>query len=440
VWAALLLSPNKSQTIFKEKRLIGDGSLSLCATQLNEVKNSMDVIRQILNSNDGRDPELLALKYRKMRASAFTFLRGSCDLFFARIGAIDLPKNAPLVWVCGDLHLENFGSYKGDNRLVYFDVNDFDEAVLAPASWDLVRLLTSICVGTEGIASSTDDIQTLCSSFLKSYCCALANGKAYWVERDTAEGPVRTLLDKLKERTRTDLLNSRTVLNGKKRALLTTTQKALPASPAQRNQVVEFMTYFAQSQPNPNFHQVLDVARRVAGTGSLGLDRFVILVKGKGSPDGNYLLDLKLSTPSSLLPYLTVKQPRWESESHRVVALQRRNQAMPMAFLNAVHMGQGAYVLRGLQPSEDRVTISPTKHSMPALNELLVSMGKIVASMHLRSSGRQGSAIADDLIAWGAKEKWQQKMIQAAFACAQDVRADAGAFNLAYDTGELHHN
>ena len=395
----------------------------------------MDAIRKIIDFNAGRDPERLALKYAKMRANAFAFLRGSCDLFYARLALTNLPKNAPLVWVCGDLHLENFGSYKGDNRLVYFDVNDFDEAALAPASWDLIRLLTSICVGTQGIASSTDDVNALCECFLNTYSSALAAGKAYWVERDTAQGPVRTLLDKLRERTRIDFLNARTEIIGKKRALLLDGRRALPASPVQRKQVVEFMSSFAKCQSTPGFYQVLDVARRVAGTGSLGLDRFAILVKGKGSPDGNYLLDLKLATPSSLQPYLKIKQPRWQSQAHRVVALQQRSQAMPMAFLQAVLIGDNAYVLRGLQPLEDRVTISPGKHSMADMKHVLASMAKIVAWMHLRSSGQQGSAITDDLIAWGQKTKWQQKLITAALSCAEQVRVDSDAFNAAYDGG-----
>ena len=395
----------------------------------------MDTIQKIVDFNAGRDPERLALKYRKMRANAFAFMRGSCDLFYARLAPTNLPKNSPLVWVCGDLHLENFGSYKGDNRLVYFDVNDFDEAALAPASWDLIRLLTSICVGTQGIAASADDTYALCESFLTTYSSALAAGKAYWVERDTAQGPVRTLLDASRERTRLDFLNARTETIGKKRALLLDGKKALPVSPMQRKQVTEFMSSFAKCQSTPGFYQVLDVARRVAGTGSLGLDRFAILVKGKGSPDGNYLLDLKLATPSSLLPYLKIKQPRWQSQAHRVVALQQRSQAMPMAFLQAVLMGDNAYVLRGLQPLEDRVTIAPGKHSMADLKHVLASMGKIVAWMHLRSSGRQGSAIADDLIAWGQKVKWQQKLMTAALGCAEQVRDDSDAFNAAYDEG-----
>jgi uncharacterized protein (DUF2252 family) len=118
-----------------------------------------------------------------------------------------------------------------------------------------------------------------------------------------------------------------------------------------------------------------------------------------------------------------------------VVALQQRSQAVPTAFSQAVLIGDNAYVLRGLQPSEDRVTISPGKQSMAELKQLLASMGRIVAWMHLRSSGRQGSAIADDLIAWGQKAKWQQKMIHTAMTYAEQVRADSEAFNTAFDGG-----
>jgi uncharacterized protein (DUF2252 family) len=53
-----------------------------------------------------------------------------------------------------------------------------------------------------------------------------------------------------------------------------------------------------RTQPNPAFYEVLDVARRIAGTASLGIDRYVILIHGKGSPDRNYLLDLKQALPS----------------------------------------------------------------------------------------------------------------------------------------------
>jgi uncharacterized protein (DUF2252 family) len=140
---------------------------------------TLDPVRQIQDFNAGRDPERLLLKYRAMRASPFGFLRGSCHLFYARLPRGGVFKSAPLVWVCGDLHVENFGSYKGDNRLAYFDVNDFDESALAPASWDLVRFLTSLRVGADSLSVSDANARALCQLFLDAYASALAQGKAY---------------------------------------------------------------------------------------------------------------------------------------------------------------------------------------------------------------------------------------------------------------------
>ena len=78
-------------------------------------------VEAIRRYNQGRDPRRLELKYKAMRGSAFAFLRGSCHLFYAGLPSDALLHKAPAAWISGDLHLENFGAYKGDNRLVYFD-------------------------------------------------------------------------------------------------------------------------------------------------------------------------------------------------------------------------------------------------------------------------------------------------------------------------------
>jgi uncharacterized protein (DUF2252 family) len=401
---------------------------------INKERVIMDAMRQIQAFNDGRDPERLRMKYRRMRGNPFAFMRGSSHLFYDRLAKRGIFKSAPLTWVCGDLHVENFGSYKGDNRLVYFDINDFDEAALAPASWDLVRMLASLRVFADGASLSALEQQSLCNDFLKTYALSLALGKAYWVERETSEGLVRRLLDGLRDRQRPQFLDSRTQMRGRKRILRVDGLYALPASDVQRATVMDFMGDFAQAQDNPSFYKVLDIARRVAGTGSLGVDRYVVLVAGKGSPDGNYLLDLKQSLASSLAANLKIAQPRWPTEAHRVVTLQRRLQAVSMAFLQPVLVGDLAYVLRGLQPSEDRVTLDRST-PMRELSRLVATMGRLVAWAQLRSAGREGSAIADELVDFGRRRKWQDKLLSASTDCAQQVRKDSAAFDAAYDDG-----
>ena len=79
-----------------------------------------------------------------MQANAFAFFRGSAPLFYQVYGRDALLRDSPTAWLCGDAHVENFGSYRGDNTLVYFDANDFDKAVRGPLLWDVARLAVSV--------------------------------------------------------------------------------------------------------------------------------------------------------------------------------------------------------------------------------------------------------------------------------------------------------
>jgi uncharacterized protein (DUF2252 family) len=394
-----------------------------------------DIEKIIASFNAGRDPERLAMKYKAMRGSPFVFLRGTCHLFYERLPRDKMLDDAPPVWICGDLHLENFGSYKADNRLIYFDNNDFDEACLAPALYELVRLLTSVLVGAADLDLSRAQALALCHTAVDAYGAALAFGKARWIEAETSVGMVRDLFDALASRTRAAHLDRRTVLRGKSRMLKVDGKKALPVSDAQRSAVTQFMQRFAAEEPNPEFYRILDVARRIAGTGSLGVDRYVILVEGKGSPDGNFLIDLKEALPSSLAPHLHTPQPNWQSEAQRVVEVQRRNQAVSQAFLHAVDFNQRSYVLRSLQPSEDRVALSDWNGKLPRLEEVVNSMAELSAWAHLRSGGRQKSSIADDLIAFGNRRDWQLPLIGIATRCEAQVQVDWKAYCEAYDRG-----
>lgn len=378
------------------------------------------------------------MKYQAMRVSPFVFLRGTCHLFYERLNKFGSDIDAPMVWCCGDLHLENFGSYKGDNRLVYFDINDFDEAALGPATWELVRLLASIFVGIQEFGISQNGEQTLAQLFLQSYASCLAQGKARCVERETASGIVKQLLEQLRERKRVDLLNSRTKVRRKQRRFLNDGRKTLPVVEEERMRISALLEEFAVRQPNPDFYRVLDVSRRIAGNGSLGVSRYAVLVEGKGSPDQNYLLDLKRAGGSSLGTYFSELQPKWHDEATRVVALERRLQAVPMAFLHALRMGGHSYVLRALQPVEDRLPLAGFHKQPDLINGAMRLMGECVAWAHLRSSGREGSANADELIAFGAKKKWQVRLLEQARQMAEQVKIDWTSYCEAYDSGEVH--
>ena len=384
-----------------------------------------DVAGLIATFNAQRETERVEMKYQALVKDPFSFLRGTCHLFYQDFPVAMRQGHAPLAWICGDLHLENFGSYKGHNGLTYFDINDFGEAALAPANWELARFLVSVLVAGAAQKVRPALATSLCNDFLDAYVGALTKGKAGWLERPLATGAIKELLQRVKSRGRAEFLDERTKLSGNKRKLRLDTGKALAVSAAERDKVRAFMADYAQRQENRGFFKVLDVARRIAGTGSLGLERFVILVRGNGGPQDNVLLDLKVAPESALAPFLPNPQPAWDSEAARVIAIQQRVQAIEPALLEAVRIGQHSYVLQELLPSQDRLALGNWKDNPQALKAAIHSMGEILAWDQLRASGRQGAADAETLIGFGRDANvWRTELIDYAHAYRDQVLTD----------------
>jgi uncharacterized protein (DUF2252 family) len=368
--------------------------------------------------------DTLTQKYLKMRKNAFIFFRGTCHLFYRDLPPDSILNIAPIVWSCGDLHLENFGAYKGDNRQIYFGVDDFDEGVLAPCTWDIARLLTSIFLAVDSLAFKQSDAENLTRLFLDAYTTALIAGRIEEIVEANAKGIVADLLEDLHRRKRSDFLDERTELVDDRRQLKIDNEKVLVISQDRHQRVVQSIKLWAASQVNPDFFEVLDVGFRVAGTGSLGLDRYLILVTGKGSPNNNYLLDFKQQLGSSLQPYLLIDQPQWKNPATRVIKIQQLVQSSPPALLAAIEFDGGSYSLRELQPTQDKITLKAGKISLAQLEKLIDTMAQVTASGHLNSSGKLGATIERDLIAFGNRLDWQKEVLLYTRNYAQQVQRD----------------
>jgi uncharacterized protein (DUF2252 family) len=388
-----------------------------------------NLLQRIQAFNQGRDPERLTLKYQAMRHDAFAFLRGTCHLFYEDFPQETQLNQSPITWICGDLHLENFGTYKADNRLVYFDLNDFDEATLAPCTWELARFLTSVLIGAETLNLADEDALKLCEQFIDSYRKTLISGKPQWIERSTAKGMIKQLLNDLKNRSRADFIAQRTDKNH----LYIDNKKALPVSQADYDKVQHAIEQFAEIQENPKFFKVLDIARRIAGTGSLGLERYIILIHGKGNKEGHYLLDLKYQ-PSSALKS-NIAQPIWRNEAERVVSVQTHVQAVAPAFLNVIEIDDRAYSLKELSPTQDRLHLNKWDGKFSRLEKVFQTMGMLVASAHLRTSGWKGAATTDEWIAFGEQTTWQTQLFDYTENYSKQVKQDWQHFSAAVDEG-----
>jgi uncharacterized protein (DUF2252 family) len=365
--------------------------------------SSGDCVDTIVAVNRGRDPRLLAQKFESMAADRFVFLRATAALAHAALDLDTVPP-APLAWICGDLHLQNFGCFRGANRLVYFDLNDFDEATFLPVAVDLIRLLTSILVAAPGLRLTQEAAGQLAAHALACYGNALVRGKAFWLERETATGPIRALLEQVATRRRRDLLARRTELQRDRRVLRIDGQHALPM-PARglwTDRLEQALQALGNLYEKPAFFRSRDFARRVAGMGSLGVPRFVALVRGRGDPDRNALIDFKLAVPSSAAAALaSIPQPRWSDQGQRVVLVQDLCQAACPAYLTSMLIDGRPYVVRELQPVEDRVALTHLVSQKAQLSETIGEMAGVAAFAHLRAAGRRGAASADGLAQFG---------------------------------------
>lgn len=404
------------------------------ATDKNGGASAVELVMQ---HNAGREPERLAMKYSIMHASAFAFLRGTSHLFHKRMIDAGIAPEGPAAWSSGDLHLENYGTYLGDNGLAYFDLNDFDAAMLAPAPWDMVRLVTSLLISPPTLTLKRGELNDLAHLAFEVWQETLREGKSRWIERRTAEGLIGDLMQSLRRRDQVTFLDSRSKTKKGIRSLKTDGIKMLPLPEKDKHHLGKWLHGLANGKEERTFFNLIDAARRIAGVASMGAPRFALLIEGTGSPDGNVLLDLKSAEPGAAMPYTPCVQPDWASEAHRIVEIQQRCQAVPMAFLRAVEFGGKPFILRQLQPAEDRLDLTIASSHSAAFSDSLHSMAELSAWAQLRASGRQGAANADALIAFGATRGLTKQLTETARRMEAFVMEDWHAFRTAYDKGEL---
>lgn len=384
--------------------------------------------QRILQFNEGRVPDMLQLKYKLMSEDPFRFFRGTCHLFYEDLSQKINWKDDTKAWICGDLHLENFGSYKGDNRVVYFDVNDYDESILAPATWEVARMLTSIHVAAIVLGLSKEQASELARNYMDTYITSLQSGKALAVEKETVKGLLKIFLMNVAKRSDKDLVKKRAYINKKRLKLDGIKALVLP----NKRHVIKCAREWLEQHYGKGNVKIHDAARRVAGTGSLGLRRYVVL-KEIAATGELRLIDIKEAAKSSLQPYVSTPQPAWESEAERVKTLQKRGQYVQPAWLHTMEMDGISFVVKELQPTEDKMDLSLCQGKTKRLSGIICNMAQLNASENIRSSGRQGSSIADELIAFAnGHVKWKEKVLAYAQKYAVQVLEDYASYKLDY--------
>jgi hypothetical protein len=146
---------------------------------------------------------------------------------------------------------------------------------------------------------------------------------------------------------------------------------------------------------------------------------------------------MKQARPSSVVPYTVVQQLQWDSEAARVITIQQRMQNVSAALLSTTLFRGDSYILQELQPVKDRINFKLLKEDYRNMYQVIDDMAALTASAQLRSGGIQGSAIIDELMAFGMDQGWQETVIEYARKYAIKVKGYYKPYLKEYKGGKL---
>lgn len=293
--------------------LIGLVALGGWAQAAAQQERSAFVIEQIRSHNASLSAGLRTDKYSRMAESTLNFLRATNYLYWADFG--HSAKLAPFgglretrVWLQGDAHVENIGAIENSAGTVVYDLDDFDEVVVADYQLDLWRLATSLIllVRENGGFSPGDEavlIDTLSTSYLNTLASYRDNSLelTHTYTADNTPSPLSDFLtDTAQKASRVRMLDKLTTKAGGRRVFDFYNPELVPV-PANVAQALAtalsayLSTLSGSLQKLPRYFKVKSVAQRYrGGMGSLGQARYYLLIEGPtASEDDDHILDVK---------------------------------------------------------------------------------------------------------------------------------------------------
>jgi hypothetical protein len=381
---------------------MGDAPKTEDRSRGRDQRPAFDFVEDVFQHGNRRNPGLLKHKWERMSENRFHFFRGSGPSFYRLWEAARPMAHAPAIWACGDAHWENVGSYRGKNKIAYFDLTDFDQACLAPLDAELGRALT---------AYSVVHASHLAPHFLSAYRETLAGGKPQHIEAEVAKGVVADLLAEVSCRKRKSFIADWTESD----RIRIRKDETYALSRTERSEAVRIFRAWAAQRQQASFFQLLDLCGSLAGIGTMGLRRYLVLVKGGHRP---HLIDMKeagVSAPAAFRPEL---QPEWSCEAERIATVQKFTQYVPIAHLGWTHYRGLSFVLSDFQPSEDRVdTLSLPENEHESF---AAKWGRLLAWSHLRTASWKRASSIDELMAFG-KETLDARMQKGLLRCANKI-------------------
>jgi len=432
-------------------------------TEFAPTEKRPDPVDVIEAQSATRVPELVPIRYGRMTESPFRFYRGAAAIMAGDLA--DTPRSGFRTQLCGDAHLLNFRLLASPERHLMFDINDFDETLPGPWEWDVKRLSASFVIAGRANAFSATERADVVRSTVRSYRewmrrFAGMGHLAVWYAQFDEDWVRRTFVQEGNARARhrwsESVARARTrdslqafdklthIVGDKARIapdplLIMPLQDLLPdversALETQIRQLIERYGHSLQSDRRSLLeqYQVVDMARKVVGVGSVGTRCWIVLLLGRDDRDP-LLLQAKEADASVLAPFAGASAYRTQGE--RVVSGQRLMQATSDIFLGWEQADgidgrrRDFYVrqLRDWKGIAEPETMVPTV--MRAFGELC---GATLARAHARSGDR--IAIASYL---GGSDVFDRAMVTFAERYADQNEKDHQALVDAVRTGRV---
>jgi uncharacterized protein (DUF2252 family) len=417
--------------------------MSATATAVDELigpDRSREIVDVLVDAFDAlieADPRAFRKKFRKMAADPFAFYRGSACLFYADVVRLEDPwvdERTRRVWIQGDLHAENYGTYMDGAGVLVFDVNDFDEAYVGHYTWDLQRMAASLALLGYAKALSDEMIGRMIRAYATAYLdqvrafASTGGDSEYRLTLASTDGAVQAALREARLQSRLRLLDRVTTIEGDDRRFadgggtrrLEDDERAEVCAAFQ-----EYLTTIPEGKRQESIsYEIKDVVgRKGFGIGSAGLPAYNLLIEGRSQAlENDIVLSMKqgnVAAPSRVVTDERITSA-FQHHGHRTAVSQRALQAHADPLLGWCELHGVGQVVSELSPyviDIDWDAVSEPDEILPLLGYL----GRATAKVHCVSDassdetlvqfqieeaivgvvGDRTEAFADDLAAFG---------------------------------------
>ena len=371
----------------------------------------VDCLVQAFSGLMKADPDAFRTKFRKMAADPFAFYRGSACVFYADMADRDdrwADERTSRVWIQGDLHAENFGTYMDGSGLLIFDVNDFDEAFVGHFTWDLQRFAASIALLCWQKALSDEEIGSLIEIFVRGYVKQVRwfvdvdDDSSFSLNLQTARGAVLSALQSARLSTRSQMLDRMTRVDEWDRRF-----RELPGvrriEDDERDIVTDAFDRYLETIPETKrfrgiAYDIKDLVGKTGmGIGSAGLPAYTVLIEGFNQAlDNDVVLSIKqgnVAAPSRVVDDRDV-HGYFKHHGHRTAVSQRALQAHADPLLGYTDIDGIGYVVSEISPYDADLDWGELTEP-DELAEVIEQLGQAVAKVHCVSDTDSDQTLVD---------------------------------------------